>query len=98
MEVKKRKKIDTDYVDSLIVREDSTTFDLISGHCVIVELTLKNGYIVKGEAAYIDNEDLSKDYEDDDFNLSKSFSRQSAYNKIWSLEGYLQQQRLSETS
>ena len=52
-------------------------------------LTLKNGYTVLGESACASPENFNAD-------IGRKIARSNAVNKIWSLEGYLLKQQLSE--
>lgn len=53
-------------------------------------LTLKNGYHVTGESAAVSLENFDKE-------IGEKIAKDNARNKIWSLEGYLLRQKLSET-
>jgi len=74
-------------IDSVIVGETYTT--LPSGKVMICELTLVNGFTVRGEAAVVSKENFRVD-------IGMKISYDNARNKIWELEGYLLQQRLHE--
>lgn len=56
--------------------------------CVLV---LRNGFTVTGESACASPENF-------DAEIGKKIARENAIQKIWSLEGYLLRQRLSEAS
>lgn len=78
-------RVTPDLIASIIIGETYTR--LPSGRTLICELTLKNGYTVRGESSCVsvDNFDLE---------LGKKISREDAKNKIWQLEGYLLKERL----
>lgn len=52
-------------------------------------LTLKNGYTVLGESACASPENFNAE-------LGRKIARENAKNKIWSLEGYLLREKLSQ--
>ena len=54
-------------------------------------LTLANGYTVLGESACASPENFNSE-------LGRKIARDNAKNKIWSLEGYLLRQQLSEAA
>ena len=54
-------------------------------------LTLANGYTVLGESACASPENFNAE-------LGRKIARDNAKNKIWSLEGYLLRQQLSEAA
>ena len=72
-------------VDDAIKGETYTT--LPSGKVMVCELTLRNGFTVRGEAAVVSRANFNAD-------IGMKISRKNARNKIWELEGYLLQQRL----
>ena len=74
-----------DDIDAVIVGETFTT--LPSGKVMVCELTLRNGFTVRGEAATVSKENFDEE-------IGKKISRQNARNKVWELEGYLLQQRV----
>lgn len=71
-------------IDSVIVGETFTI--LPSGKCMICELTLKNGFTVRGEAACVSKENFNKE-------VGERVSRDNARVQIWQLEGYLFQEK-----
>lgn len=75
-------------IDRVIVGETFTA--LPSGKCLICEVTLKNGFTVRGEACAVSKENF-------DLNIGMRVSREDARQKIWQLEGYLLQQRLYDS-
>jgi hypothetical protein len=72
-------------IDKVIVGETFTV--LPSGKCMVCELTLKNGYTVRGESATVSRENFDPE-------IGKDISRKNAREKIWGLEGYLLQERI----
>lgn len=72
-------------VDDVISSETYTK--LPSGRTLICELTLSNGYTVRGESSCVSIENF-------DYELGKKISREDARNKIWQLEGYLLKEKL----
>ena len=75
-------------IDSVIVSETYTK--LPSGKVLVCELTLANGFTVRGEAAVVSPENFNYD-------IGKTISRKNARDKIWELEGYLLQDNLYQT-
>lgn len=73
-------------IDAVIVGETFTTMP--SGKVMVCELTLRNGFTVRGEAATVSRENFKVD-------IGEKISRENARNKIWELEGYLLQEKLS---
>jgi hypothetical protein len=71
-------------VDAVIIGKTFTK--LPSGKCMICELTLKNGYTVRGEAACVSPENFDQE-------IGEDVSFTDARNKIWQLEGYLLQEK-----
>jgi len=82
-------RLSPDKIDEVIVSETFTV--LPSGKCLICEITLKNGFTVRGESAAVSKENF-------DVEIGKEVSRKDARNKIWGFEGYLLQQRIFESS
>ena len=74
-------------IDSIIVGETFT--NLPSGKVMVCELTLKNGFTVRGEAAVVSKENFNEE-------VGQKVSRENARKKIWEVEGYLLQQTLFE--
>lgn len=68
-----------------IVSESYTV--LPSGKVMICELTLENGYTVRGEASTVSKQNF-------DVEIGKVVSYRNAVSKIWELEGYLLQEKL----
>ena len=73
-------------IDAAIVGETFTT--LPSGKVMVCELTLRNGFTVRGEAATVSKENFNEE-------IGQRISRDSARNKVWELEGYLLQEKLA---
>lgn len=76
-------RITPDWIDSRIVNETYTK--LPSGKAMICELTLVNGFTVRGEAAVVSKENFNEE-------IGMTISRKNARDKIWELEGYLLQE------
>lgn len=76
-------------IDAAIVGETYTT--LPSGKVMVCELTLRNGFTVRGEAATVSKANFNEE-------IGRKISRAAARNKVWELEGYLLQQRLHDAS
>ena len=76
-------RISPDWVDSRIVDETYTI--LPSGKVMVCELTLANGFTVRGEAATVSKENFDEE-------IGMTISRKNAREKIWELEGYLLQE------
>lgn len=76
-------------IDSAIVGETFTV--LPSGRVTVCELTLKNGFTVRGESAVVSIENF-------DAAIGEKVARDNARSKVWELEGYLLKQRLFEAS
>lgn len=74
-------------IDAAIVDETYTTMP--SGKVMVCELTLRNGFTVRGEAATVSKANFNEE-------IGRKISRENARNKVWELEGYLLQQRISE--
>ncbi len=73
-------------IDTTIVSETFTV--LPSGKVMVCELTLRNGFTVRGEAATVSKANFNEE-------IGRSISRENAREKVWELEGYLLQERLS---
>lgn len=73
------------YVEGRIVGETYTV--LPSGKVMVCELTLRNGFTVRGEASVVDRANFNEE-------VGRRISRDNAVRQIWPLEGYLLQQRL----
>ena len=72
-------------INSVIM--DVTFTMLPSGKVMVCEITLLNGFTVRGESATVSKENFDQD-------LGRDISYSKARDKIWELEGYLLQQKL----
>lgn len=72
-------------IDAVIVSETFTV--LPSGKVMVCELTLRNGFTVRGEAATVSKANFNEE-------IGQRISRTNARDKIWELEGYLLQQEI----
>jgi len=82
-------RLSPELIDSVIVSETFTK--LPSGKCLICELTLVNGFTVRGESACVSVANF-------DLDIGKEISRKNARDKIWGFEGYLLQQRVHDNT
>lgn len=80
-------RLTPDDIDAAIVSETYTT--LPSGKVMVCELTLLNGFTVRGEASVVSKANFKEE-------IGRQISRENARSKVWELEGYLLQQRLHE--
>lgn len=80
-------RLTPDSIESVILGETFTV--LPSGKVMVCELTLKNGFTVRGEAATVSKENFNEE-------IGQRISRENAKKKVWEVEGYLLQQRLYE--
>lgn len=78
-------RITPDHIDSLIVNETYTV--LPSGKVMVCELTLKNGFTVRGEGSAVSKANFNEE-------IGREVSRKNAREQIWQLEGYLLQEQL----
>ena len=67
-----------------VIREATYT-PLPSGKCLICEITLRNGFTVRGESACVSPANF-------DLEIGKKISYEDARKKIWGFEGYLLQE------
>ena len=81
-------RLSPDKIDAVIVSKTFT--NLPSGKCMICEITLKNGFTVRGESSVISKENFDEE-------IGKKISFEDARNKIWGFEGYLLQEKLSKS-
>lgn len=72
-------------IDAVIVGKTFTM--LPSGKCMVCELTLRNGFTVRGESSCVSKENFDQE-------IGEDISFNNARDKIWQLEGYLLQERL----
>ncbi len=63
-----------------------TFTNLPSGKCTICEITLLNGYTIRGEAACVSPANFNQE-------IGNKISYENARDKIWQLEGYLLQEK-----
>jgi hypothetical protein len=75
-------------IDAVIVGETFTI--LPSGKVMVCELTLRNGFSVRGDGATVSKANFNEE-------IGREVARENARNKVWELEGYLLQQRLFES-
>ena len=78
-------RLSPEKIDAVIVGETFTT--LPSGKVMVCELTLKNGFTVRGEAAVVSKANFNEE-------VGQKVSRENARAKVWELEGYLLQEKL----
>lgn len=71
-------------IERVIVDVSYTTMP--SGKAMVCEITLVNGFTVRGDSAVVRKENFRED-------IGKEISYKRAYDKIWELEGYLLQER-----
>lgn len=67
-------------IDVVIIAETFTV--LPSGRVTICELTLRNGFTVRGESAVVSIENFNAE-------IGEKVARENARSKVWELEGYL---------
>lgn len=80
-------RLTPELIDSVIVSEQYYVFPDTT--LTVCALKLRNGYIVIGESAAASPLNFNRD-------IGRKIARDNARNKIWSLEGYLLKQKLSE--
>ena len=73
-------------IDAAIVSETYTI--LPSGKAMVCELILRNGFSVRGESACVSKANFNEE-------IGRKISYEDARNKVWMLEGYLLQERIS---
>ena len=73
-------------IDAAIVSE--TYMVLPSGKAMVCELILRNGFSVRGESACVSKANFNEE-------IGRKISYEDARNKVWMLEGYLLQERIS---
>lgn len=73
-------------IDAVIVSETYTV--LPSGKAMVCELILRNGFSVRGESACVSKANFNEE-------IGRKISYEDARNKVWMLEGYLLQERIS---
>lgn len=82
-------RLTPELIDSVIVSGQYAV--LPSGKSMMCELTLKNGFTVRGESSCVSIANF-------DIELGKQISMEDARSKIWQLEAYLLQQKLYEAN
>ncbi len=80
-------RVTPEHLESVIVSEQYHVFAGTTFTACL--LTLKNGYTVLGESACASPENFNAE-------LGRKIARENAKNKIWSLEGYLLREKLSQ--
>ena len=78
-------RLTPDDIDAKIV--DKTFTVLPSCKSMICEITLENGFTVRGESACVSVDNF-------DVEISEKISYENARNKVWQLEGYLLQEKV----
>ena len=78
-------RLTPELIDKVIIGKTFTI--LPSGKCMICELTLKNGFTVRGESACVSKANFNQE-------IGEKISYDNARNKVWELEGYALQERL----
>jgi hypothetical protein len=80
-------RLTIDDIKSKIVNEH---YYIVPGTTLTVcALTLKNGYVVIGQNAYVDPKEFNEE-------VGKRFAYTQAMEQVWQLEGYLLKQRLHD--
>ena len=77
-------RLTPDMLDSKI--KGATYTNLPSGKCVICEITLLNGFTVRGESACVSPANFDQE-------IGNGIAYKNARDKIWQLEGYLLQEK-----
>lgn len=80
-------RLSPDKIDAVITGETYTV--LPSGKCMVCELTLRNGFTVRGESSVVSKANFNEE-------IGRKISRAAAREKIWPLEAYLLQEKLSQ--
>lgn len=80
-------RVTPERLESVIVSEQYHVFTGTTFTACL--LTLKNGYTVLGESACASHDNFNAE-------LGRKIARENAKNKIWSLEGYLLREKLSQ--
>ena len=78
-------RLTPEHIDSVIAGKTFTV--LPSGKCMVCEITLANGYTLRGEASTVSKENFNQE-------IGEKISFENARRKIWELEGYLLQEKL----
>lgn len=78
-------RLTLEYIYSKVVGETYTI--LPSKKSMVCELTLENGYTVRGESACVSISNFNEE-------IGMAVSKENAIHKVWELEGYLLQEKL----
>jgi Phage protein (N4 Gp49/phage Sf6 gene 66) family len=78
-------RVTPETVDSKIIKATFTT--LPSNKVMVCEITLRNGFTVRGESCTVSPENFNVE-------LGREISYRNAREKVWELEGYLLQESL----
>ena len=74
--------------EGILKKIKNTTFTVLpSGKSTICEITLENGFTVRGESAVVDKARF-------DPKVGEKIAFEDAFRKIWALEGYLLQEKM----
>lgn len=82
-------RLTPEQISAAIIAETFTV--LPSGRVTVCELTLRNGFTVRGESAVVSIENFNAA-------IGRDVARDNARAKVWELEGYLLKQRLFENA
>jgi hypothetical protein len=82
-------RVTPNHIDALI--KDVTYTVLPSGKVMVCEITLRNGFTVRGESATVSRQNFN-------YSIGREISSKNARDKIWELEGYLLQEKLFNES
>ena len=75
-------------LESILDKIENVTYtNLPSGKSIVCEITMKNGFTVRGESACISIENFDQE-------IGNEIAYNDALNKVWVLEGYLLQEQL----
>lgn len=75
----------------IVGKVKNVTFTVMpSGKAVICEITLENGFTVRGESAVVDPKNFVLE-------IGQKISFSHAIDKVWEVEGYLMQQKKYES-
>ena len=77
-------RLTPDDIDAKI--KGKTFTNLPSGKCVVCEITLQNGFTVRGEAACVSPKNFDQE-------IGNKIAFKNAREKVWQLEGYLLQEQ-----
>ena len=76
-------------IDAAIVGETFTV--LPSGRVTVCEMTLRNGFTVRGESSVVSIANFNAE-------IGQKIARDNARNKVWELVGYLLRERLYQST